>query len=307
MNLVSECIPCLVRQCHDAVRRATSDEPCRHDCLRAALRLIAEAPAQPPPVTAAAVQALVSRYTSCQDPYARDKEETTRLALALMPRLRESVARHPRPFEAACRLAIAANVLDLGVTDSLPESRVTAELERAFSGPFDPAAAEALEVLARGAGRVLWLCDNAGEVVLDRLLIERFPRGSVTVAVRGGPALNDATRDDALAAGLAEVADIIETGSAIPGTVLPVCSEAFRSAFETADLIVSKGQGNYETLESLAAAVPLVFLLKIKCDIVSRHTGMPLGAAAVLLPPGVSAKTAAWSGRQPQKGYRGGV
>ena len=125
----------------------------------------------------------------------------------------------------------------------------------------------------------MYLADNAGEIVLDRLLIERLPKGRVTVAVRGGAILNDALRADAEEAGLAELARIVDNGCRAPGTPLDAVSPAFRKLFEEADLIISKGQGNYETLSDVAA--PLVFLLKVKCPMVARHIGEPLGSLVV--------------------------
>ena len=289
MDMVSECIPCLVRQSLDALRRATPDESRRLAGLRAALRLLAEVTSQPPPLTAAALQALICEHTSCADPYQRDKEQTTRLALALLPHLREVVRLHPRPFEAACRLAVAGNIIDFGVADHIAEDRVERELADTLSGPFDTLAVGAFERLAQTSRRTLWLCDNAGEIVLDRLLIERLPTGSVTVAVKSGPALNDATLADAMAAGLGDVSTVIETGAAIPGTVLAHCSPAFRQAFGEADLVVAKGQGNYETLEREVRA-PIVFLMKVKCGHVSRHTGLPMGTAAVVFSAALAAE-----------------
>jgi uncharacterized protein with ATP-grasp and redox domains len=130
------------------------------------------------------------------------------------------------------------------------------------------------------ARSILYLADNAGEIVFDRLLIERLPAGRVTVVVRGAPVINDATRADAQVAGLDRIAEIIDNGSDAPGTVLEDCSAQFRERFESADVIIAKGQGNFETLS--AAGANICFLLKIKCPVLATHTGIELGTQALI-------------------------
>ena len=126
------------------------------------------------------------------------------------------------------------------------------------------------------SSRILYLADNAGETVFDRKFLEQFPPGRVTVAVRGAPALNDATIEDARKAGLHRVAKLMDNGSGAPATVLSDCSAAFRRIFDEADLIVAKGQGNYESLSSSAANI--YFLFRVKCRLVEGHCGHPMGS-----------------------------
>ncbi|OQA21119.1 MAG: hypothetical protein BWY63_01362 [Chloroflexi bacterium ADurb.Bin360] len=117
---------------------------------------------------------------------------------------------------------------------------------------------------AGSACDILYLADNAGEIVLDRLLIEALGPARVTVAVRGAPVINDATMD----------------GSDAPGTVLSDCSEAFQERFRKADLVISKGQGNFETLSG--APRDVCFLFKVKCPVISSNVGLPPGTQALL-------------------------
>jgi len=131
--------------------------------------------------------------------------------------------------------------------------------------------------LAR-AKQILFLADNAGETVFDRVLIEILGR-PVTFVVKSGPILNDATRSEALASGLDEVATIIESGSDAPGTVLDLCSSDLRQRFADADLIIAKGQANYETLSEKTG--PVFFLLQIKCQVVARDLGLPVKSAVL--------------------------
>jgi len=125
------------------------------------------------------------------------------------------------------------------------------------------------------AGQVLSLADNAGETVFDRLLIETL-HAPVLYAVKRGPILNDATREDALAAGVHRVADIVTTGSDAPGTILDRCSEEFRRFYDTAELVIAKGQANYETLSDQGPKV--FFLLQAKCPVIARDAGVPVGS-----------------------------
>jgi uncharacterized protein with ATP-grasp and redox domains len=131
------------------------------------------------------------------------------------------------------------------------------------------------------AERILYLADNTGEIVLDRLLIERLPTDRVTVAVRGAPIINDATLEDAEYAGITDIVPVISNGAAAPGTVLSMCSETFVEHFDAADLIISKGQGNFETLEGRSDR-PIAFLFRVKCNVVRRLSGYPVGSHVVL-------------------------
>ena len=114
----------------------------------------------------------------------------------------------------------------------------------------------------------LYLADNAGEIVFDRLLIERLPAEKVTLAVRGGAVLNDATLIDAENTGITELVEVIRNGSDAPGTILEDCSEEFKRCFAAADLIVAKGQGNYESLSHFKKKI--YFLLTVKCSVVAQ-------------------------------------
>ena len=125
------------------------------------------------------------------------------------------------------------------------------------------------------ATSILYLGDNAGEIVFDRLLVEQIGFGRVTFAVRGGPAINDALHADADSTGLSDLVQVIDSGVDAPGTPLDLCSPAFKQTLSESDLVLSKGQGNYETLSDLER--PVFFLFRVKCPLVSRHLGLPEG------------------------------
>ena len=175
------------------------------------------------------------------------------------------------------RLAIVGNIIDLGPRDHFSPGDLDAALKQAVETPLPAKAISELREAVAQAGSILYLADNAGEIVFDRLLLRQLPMEQVTLAVRGGATINDATRKDAREAGVDKLVTVIDNGTRIPGTYLPLCSEPFRQQFEKADLIISKGQGNYETLMSCKKP-SLFFLFKVKCVGVSRYTGLPVGS-----------------------------
>ncbi len=125
----------------------------------------------------------------------------------------------------------------------------------------------------------VYLADNAGETVFDRVLIETLAKPT-TYVVKGGPVLNDALLEDALDAGLDRVADIIDNGSDAPGTILDLCSATMRAEFDAASLIVAKGQANYETLSDCPRDI--FFLLQVKCHVIAQHVGVPVGSMVIM-------------------------
>jgi damage-control phosphatase, subfamily I len=270
-----DCIPCIVRQTLDAARLATDDETVHERLLREVLVATSEMDlSQSPPVMAQRIHRRIRELTGQEDPYRAAKERQNLVALELVERFSPQIASATNGMELAVRLAIAGNVIDLGVKSHLDDSQICAAIDACLTDPLDGDLEQFAWAVA-GATRILYLADNAGEIVLDRLLIERLPRGKVTVAVKGAPVINDATWADAELAGLTRLVPVIDNGSDAPGTILEDCSGVFRRHFAEADLIIAKGQGNYETLQDVAA--PLVFLLRVKCPVLARDLNCPLG------------------------------
>jgi len=276
MRTFIDCIPCFVRQALDAVRLATDDPAVHERVLREVLREAADLDLrEPPPEMGRRIHGLIRRLTGRDDPYASAKRRFTDAALRLHPELARRVAGSADPLATAVRLAIAGNVIDMGVRSDLEESHLHEAVERALDAPLI-GSVEDLRRAVDGAERILFLADNAGELVFDRLLIEQWPPGRTTVAVRGAPVINDATRADAEAAGLADLVEVIDNGSDAPGTVLAHCDDAFRRRFADADLLVAKGQGNYETLSETDKDI--FFILQAKCPVIARDLGCEVGS-----------------------------
>ena len=173
------------------------------------------------------------------------------------------------------RLSIAGNIIDLGPA---PEYDLWEAVERISAQSIALDNVGALREAMTRSHQVLYLADNAGETVFDRLLIERL-NVPVIYAVKGGPILNDATVEDALAAGIGDVAEVVSTGSNAPGTILHRCSQEFRSLYEESELVIGKGQANYETLSEEDSGV--FILLQTKCPVIARDVGVPVGSIVV--------------------------
>jgi damage-control phosphatase, subfamily I len=281
MKTYLDCYPCFLRQALSATRRADASAEQQHEILREAMDQLRSLPVDAtPPKMAMAIHRLVRARTNNPDPYREPKREATEQALALLPDLMEQVRTASDPLETAVRIAIAGNIIDYGVAETY---ELEATLERVLKQAFAIDGLAALRQSLAGADSVLYLADNAGETVFDRVLIQVIDR-PVTYVVKAGPIINDATREDALAAGLASVAKIVDNGSDAPGTLLDRCSADFRRRFEQATLIVAKGQANYETLSGSQA--PIFFLLQAKCTIIARDLGVPTGSIVVKAPTG---------------------
>jgi uncharacterized protein with ATP-grasp and redox domains len=216
--------------------------------------------------------------TGVKDPYRAAKARQNRLALRLLPELRAALKSASDPLGLAARLAIAGNIIDMGAVGDISLAGVRKAVRQAMTEPLDGDFA-GFKAAAKKAGSILYLADNAGEIVFDRLLIERLGPKRVTVAVRGAPVLNDALMSDARAAGLDKIVKVIDNGSDAPGTLLEETSEDFNRIFKRAEMVIAKGQGNYETLSE--APRPVWFLFKAKCPMIAARAGVPLGAQAL--------------------------
>ena len=270
------CVPCFVRQTLEAAQRVTGDPAVHEAALREVLRRVADMDlADPPPAMGQVIHRIVRRITGVDDPYREAKQRFNAFALGLYPELTERIDASADPVAAAVQLAAAGNVVDLGVKSGLDDAQVREAIEGALEDPLDRDDAAAFRRAVEEAQDILYLGDNAGEIVFDRMLIERLPREKITFVVRGRPIINDATMEDAVETGIAALVPVIDNGSDAPGTILSDCSPVFRERFAAAGLIIAKGQGNYETLS--AAGRGVFFLLKVKCPVIAEDIGCPVG------------------------------
>jgi len=276
MKTFLDCIPCFVRQGLDSARLVTDDEQIHEKVVREVLRMAADLDmSQSPPAIGQKIHRLIRKLIGNNDPYYELKQRFNHLAMRLCTELAERVNTSDDPLGTAIRLAIAGNIIDLGVKTSITESEIEKIINDSLTADFDGQQIEGFRNAVNQAEKILYLADNAGEIVFDCLLIELLPYEKITVVVKGKPVINDATMEDAEFAGLTEMVEVIDNGSDAPGTILETCSQAFRDRFESTDLVIAKGQGNYETLSDIDKNI--FFVLKAKCPVIARDLGCEVG------------------------------
>jgi uncharacterized protein with ATP-grasp and redox domains len=279
MRTYHDCIPCFIKQAREATEECGLDDQSAAGLMRRTLELVSKLDwSVPPPVIARDVQRLIREISRDPDPYLRRKITATEEALALLPGIERMIDSAEDRFLAAVKVAIAGNVIDLGAKVRR-DIDVKQELLNCFEAPLDLGQVHSLQRDVAAAGEVLFLADNAGEIVFDRPLLDMIGPEKVTVAVRGGPVINDATLADAERAGICDRFTVIPNGTDTPGTWLEDCSAELVDRFNSADLVIAKGQGNYETLSDCKRA--LYFLFLVKCEVVSKELGLPSGSFVI--------------------------
>jgi damage-control phosphatase, subfamily I len=280
MKMYFDCIPCIIRQALSVSRFVTDDQTMQETILRTMLEKASRMDlSMSPPHMGRELHKTVQRITGIADPYKELKDRFNQFALSLLPALREKVDQASDPFETAVRLSIAGNIIDFGAYENVETSQIIQAIEESITFPIDRQSIADLKREALEADKILFLGDNCGEIVFDQLLLTQLPLEKVTYAVRGGPTINDATMEDAVSTGLTKLVNVIDNGYDAPGTILEECSADFQEQFYQADVIIAKGQGNYETLSENRQNI--FFLLKSKCPIAASHIGYDVGSIVI--------------------------
>ena len=265
MRVYLDCLPCILRQVLEASKMATDNADARDQIMEEAIKVLqGYHKFQNPPEIAREMHRIVKAHTGSADPYEPIKQRDLQNALRLLPQVRREVENKEDSLYWALKAAAAGNAMDSAITTDYDINRFDAEFEAPFAICDKPALIEKLQT----AKSLLLIGDNTGETVFDGLLLSQFPQLKLTYAVRGAPVLNDTTADEAIASGIDQYADILPTGSDVPGVKLDECSDAFLSRFFGADIVISKGQGNFETLSDCPRDI--FFLLKVKCPVVAH-------------------------------------
>ena len=233
-----------------------------------------------PPVMATQLQKIVTTMLGTSDPLKQVKRESNAAATLYRDAALNIVAESDDRLRAAIQVAIAGNIIDYGAIHDLNVeaelSRIMAQEQVSLSHQQSRLFAyqELREALAN-SGTLLYIGDNAGEIIFDRILIQTirdlYPELQITFAVRGEPIFNDILVEDAVWAGIDTLAEVISSGVNSPGLILDYATEEFREVFHASDLIISKGQGNLEGLYD--APGPIYFLLVAKCEPIARMLG----------------------------------
>jgi uncharacterized protein with ATP-grasp and redox domains len=270
-----ECLICQVKALQQRLEKYEIPEEKRDHVVSEMLKKIAATDLETSfsPEITRNILARLREYSNVEDPYRKEKQEGNRLMLERYDEFREMVSNSKNPFDTALRLAIAGNIIDFGPTNHFD---VEGTIEKVLNSDFATDHSEQLQHEVEKAKTILYLGDNCGEIVLDKLFLETINHPNVFFAVREKPVLNDATEKEAREVGIHQVAKIISNGDDAPSTLLHRMSPRFQEIYKNADLIISKGMGNYEGL-MFESDQRLFFLLLIKCPVIGRKIGAEKG------------------------------
>ncbi len=283
MKLNLECIPCFMRQALKAARFCRLDEETQERVLREVMKaLLEERWDKTPPELAHVVHAIVRRYGG--DPYAEIKKKSNEFALSLYPQVKSLVEESEDPLKTAVKVAIAGNIIDFGAVDkdSVEEFNLLDFVKGVVKEELAIDDYSLFREKLNNARTILYFADNAGEIVFDRILLEtifsEFGRLKVTFVVKAGPIINDATIEDAKQVGMDEVVDeyrFISNGE----VGVERNSPEVKAWIEEHDVVISKGQGNYEGLSEFEG---IFYMLMVKCPVIARHVGVDVGSKVLL-------------------------
>jgi len=287
------CLPCVLQQVLQTARRVSDDDWFHTKVLKQAMQVLPDLDMDrsPAEITFEVLQK-ISKNLGSADPFAAGKADANRRMLDLLPELRGLLGRGKVRLVNAVKLAVAGNVMDPGIVNRID---VREEIERVMSMDLAIDDTDDLSAALRSAKSVMYILDNAGEIAFDRLLIEELKDRDVTAVVRAAPVLSDVTLEDAEMVGLTEIAEVIDPGAPMLGVVLSQASESFVKAFEAADVVVSKGQANFETLAG--SERDIFHILRVKCECVAEYLGIRDGDAILYRREPAQVKARSKSGR----------
>ena len=272
MKTTYDCIPCIVSHIVHVAKMVTMDDDLRREIIKKTLAEVVDADFSiTPPEQARLFHKIIRKVTGVNDPYREVKDCSTKLALELLPFFRDVIATKSDRFDAIVRLVIGGNIIDYGADKDFQLDSAKQKILDVFDMPLDMDAVRQLEHAMNSAKTILYIADNCGEAVFDRLLIEPY-REKIILGVRGEPILNDITMREVAESGLEGLpVRIVDTGDMTPGVSINHSSREFMDEMFNADLVVAKGQGNFETLSDYDR--PIFFLLRSKCKVISALLG----------------------------------
>lgn len=274
MKTFYDCIPCMLNTTIKLFKNNIIPEDKHKIIFKKVLSLLAEDNFDlSPPKIAQKIHKIIREESGINDPYKDVKHEYNKLCLEVYDSLESKISNDKDPFKEALKLAILGNIIDFGANHSfnLRESINTLDKMQ-----FAIDESESLFYNIKKAEIILYIGDNAGEVVFDKLFLKKIDHPNIYFAVRGAPIINDITIEDAEFAGIGAYANIIDTGQDIPGVDPETASSTFKDIYNRADLIISKGQGNYESLNEVYGK-NIYFLLMVKCELVAEQLGVKKG------------------------------
>ena len=231
-----------------------------------------------PPFFSGKIYDIVTDLTGTDDPYKKLRKEQNDLILDNIKMFRNRISGSDDPLFTSLFYSLIGNIIDYGGVEIFDTDQIFCDLDknRITVNEYNK-----LKEKLDEAETMLIISDNAGEAVFDMLFMEqikrKFPELKIIYGVRSGPAINDVIKEDAYYIGIGKYAEIVETGSTYAGTVIEHSDPGFIKIFNSADIVISKGQGNFETLE-MEEEKDIFFIFKVKCRIVAEHSGLPLNS-----------------------------
>lgn len=279
MILNPDCIACSINGTLNLFKKGLLDSKYQEETLRRILEYYSKVDYNQLTISAGKqVKKIIEEVSGVSDPFKPLKDKYNKKAIEYCKKYETSIKNDINPLDKAMRLAIAGNIIDFGPTHDFDVDKKIGEVFQA-EFPIDDST-ELFEEIKK-AKSILYLGDNTGEIVFDRLFLEVINHKNVTFAVRHSPVLNDATMEDALFVGLDKVVSkVITNGDNAPGTLLNCVSDEFLDYFNSADLIISKGQGNFEGLSHITNK-NIFFLLTVKCKLIADEIGVQYGDCIV--------------------------
>ena len=273
MNISLDCIPCILNSFLRLLKKDIIPQQRHEEAMRLLLSHLAQADYHQSPASLGRdMHRLIRKILDNPDPYRDIKNASNKMMLDEYDLLRRRVQESDDPFQTALRLAIAGNVIDYGPQDQMD---IWDTIERVLRTPLVVDASESLRQELLSSKQLLYIGDNCGEIVMDKLFLETIAHPNVFFAVRGAPAINDATMSDALDVGIEELAQVITTGDDAPGAVWETVSQEFKQIFKASDVVISKGQGNLEGLIDVDHNIYYLFVAK--CDLIAGRVGASKG------------------------------
>ena len=278
MRLRPDCLPCLYNQTLRLAKVAGCDEECSVEVLHEGAKFLAELPLdRTPPQAAAELYPMLSRIIGTDDPYQEQKLRSIQKAKELLPWVEQKLKESEDPLKAALRAAVAGNVIDFATQVSFD---LEEEVRKIFQVRFAIDEMECFIQRLQKVKELVVIGDNTGEHLFDKLMIQvfrrNFPDLHIYYFVRGRPIINDVTLEEAKMVGMDEVCEVVDSGVDTPGFLMERANKRARRIYQEADLILAKGMGNFECMESYEDA-RLFFLFKVKCSVVAARTGCQIG------------------------------
>lgn len=279
MEVLIDCIPCHIRQAINASKNLLDDKKKINETIEKILKKASRFNSFDTNFHLyVQINDILKEVTGGKDPYKDQKKEFNSICMELEKELKARIERSDKPFETAARIALAGNVIDVMQRLDHGTESIRASIDQAFAQKMDKDCFVELEDAINNAKKILYIGDNAGEIVFDKIFIEFIIENGIAdkdnfyFAVRGGPTVNDVTIEDAKYVGLDKTVKITDTGAELPFAYLPFCSESFNDMYKSSDLVISKGMGNFEGLMK-EKGKDIFFLLKIKCSPIQKIIG----------------------------------